>query len=363
MSQATFSRRPLSAGAPDFGRVRKALLRQGEPDRVPLLEISVDASLKSRFLGRPVRTVEDDVEFWIGAGYDTVPAEAGVHLFVKDLAMTRHRAAYGVDASVLGERDWAPEGIGPIASQADLDSFPWPDVADLDFSRFAVLERALPAGARTIAVLGKVFTAVWWLLGFEGLCLALAEDSRLVERVFERVGQLQLATLERMLDFPSVGAVWNADDVAYSESLLVAPAVLRRHLFPWYSRMGDLCARRDVPMVFHSDGKLDDVLDDVVECGFDALNPIEPKAMDIVDVKRRYGDRLCLIGNVDLGYTLTRGTPEEVRAEVRERIRALAPGGGYCVASSNSIPEYVPYANFEAMREATLEYGRYPIGV
>ena len=362
MTAATIPSRAAAAGPPDFGRVRRALRREGEPDRVPLLEISVDPSLKARFLGRPAAGVEDDVAFWIGAGYDTVPAEAGVHLFVKNLAMTRHRAAYGVDAT-LSERDWAPEGVGLIAGPADLDSFPWPDAASFDYSRFAALERALPTGARTVAVLGKVFTAVWWLLGFEGFCLALVEQPRLIERVFERVGEIQLGTLERMLEYPSVGAVWMADDVAYSESLMVAPECLRRYLFPWYRRMGELCARRDVPMVFHSDGKLDAVLDDVVGCGFGALNPLEPKAMDIVEVKRLYGDRLCLIGNIDLGYTLTRGTPEEVRAEVRERIRALAPGGGYCVGSSNSIPEYVPFENFEALRAATLEYGRYPIAM
>ena len=85
--------------------------------------------------------------------------------------------------------------------------------------------------------------------------------------------------------------------------------------------------------------------------------------MDINAVKREFGSRLSIIGNIDLGYTLTRGTPEEVRAEVRQRIHDLAPGGGYAVASSNSVPEYVPLANFTAMRQATFEYGRYPIAV
>ena len=102
-------------------------------------------------------------------------------------------------------------------------------------------------------------------------------------------------------------------------------------------------------------------MDDIIDCGFDGLNPIEPKAMDINEVKRQYGDRITIIGNIDLGYTLTRGTPEEVRDEVRQRIHDLAPGGGYAVASSNSVPEYVPLANFSAMRDATLEFGRYPI--
>jgi uroporphyrinogen decarboxylase len=91
------------------------------------------------------------------------------------------------------------------------------------------------------------------------------------------------------------------------------------------------------------------------------LNPIEPKAMNINELKKKFGSRISLIGNIDLGYTLTRGTPEEVKAEVRQRIRDLAPGGGYAVASSNSVPEYVPLANFNAMREATFQYGKYPI--
>ena len=72
---------------------------------------------------------------------------------------------------------------------------------------------------------------------------------------------------------------------------------------------------------------------------------------------------MCLLGNIDLGYTLTRGTPEDVREEVKLRIRQCAPGGGYCVASSNSITEYVPFANFMAMRQATLDFGRYPISL
>jgi len=104
-----------------------------------------------------------------------------------------------------------------------------------------------------------------------------------------------------------------------------------------------------------------EVLPDVVECGFAAIQPVEPKAMDIVEVKRRYGKHLCLIGNIDLGGSLVRGTPEQVEAEVRQRIRELAPGGGYMVGSSNSITNYVPLDNFRAMIEATFKWGRYPI--
>jgi uroporphyrinogen decarboxylase len=113
--------------------------------------------------------------------------------------------------------------------------------------------------------------------------------------------------------------------------------------------------------MLHSDGKVDAVIEDIIRCGFNALHPIEPLAMDIVEIKHKYGGYVCLIGNIDLEYTLTRGTPEEVENLTRERIKVLAPGGGYCVSSSNSITEYVPLKNFLAMRDAAFQYGKYPI--
>ena len=132
-------------------------------------------------------------------------------------------------------------------------------------------------------------------------------------------------------------------------------------MFPWYRWNCALVRERGLVNIFHSDGRLYPVLEDILACGFDALHPVEPKAMEIVDLKKRVAGRACLIGNIDLGYTLTRGTPQEVDEEVRTRIRTLGPGGGYCVGSSNSITSYVPLANYNALREAAFRYGRYPI--
>ena len=359
---------------PDFERLRTALLLRGEPDRVPLVEAGVEREIKEAFLGRPLRSLADEVEFWAAAGYDYVPVTVGLRrMFWPGYATsessarlqgdltTSLRSRYGL-AGADRERAWAQEGQGVIASASDLAAFPWPTADELvDEPMFAELERLLPSGMKAIAYVGYVYTPVWWLMGFEGFCTALADDPDLVARLFEKVGGIQWNVFRRLLEIPCVGAIWHPDDIAYTEGLIVSPGLLRRHLFPWYRRMGDACRDRGIPYLLHTDGGVSAVLDDIVACGFNALHPIEPKAMDIVDVKRRYGARLCLIGNIDLGYTLTRGTPEEVDAEVRERIRVLAPGGGYCVSSSNSVTEYVPFANYQAMRQAVLRYGRYPI--
>ena len=348
---------------PNFDRMRTVLLRSGEPDYVPLGDISVHPLLKAGVLGRPIRTLEDEVAFWSKAGYGHVPIQQGLQLtdVITRQSMREVEAHYAADTAETQTRSWATEGKGLITTRAELEAFRWPDPDTLDYSAFERITPLLPPKGKVIAVLGKVFTCASWLMGLEGLSFALADDPNLVAAVFDRVGRFQSRVIENMLRFDSVGAVWHADDIAFKTQLLVSPRVLRKNVFPWYTEMNRLAHARDCLVVYHSDGALQEVMEDIIACQFDGLNPIEPPAMDINAIKREYGSRISIIGNIDLGYTLTRGTPQEVREEVRQRIRDLAPGGGYAVSSSNSIPEYVPLANFNAMREATFQYGRYPI--
>jgi uroporphyrinogen decarboxylase len=125
-------------------------------------------------------------------------------------------------------------------------------------------------------------------------------------------------------------------------------------------KLAAIAHEADLPFIFHSDGKLWDVIPDLIALGVDALHPIEPKAMDINEVKAKYGDRLALIGNIDMNL-LTLGTPEQIRAEVRQRIKDLAPGGGYAVGANPGIAYYVKPENYDAMRQAVFEFGKYPI--
>lgn len=348
---------------PNFERLRKVLLRKEEPDYVPLGDISVHPILKEAIMGRPVRTLEDDVAFWGKAGFDHVPLEQGFQLtdVIRKQSMHTIEANYAFETSEMQTRSWATEGKGLITTMKDFESFRWPDPDSLDYSAFEKVRSYLPPQVKVIAILGKIFTSIWWLMGLEGMSLSFADEPTLVPKLFEKIGKFQFRVFENMLKFEAVGAFWHADDIAYSPQLMVNPKLLRQYLFPWYKEMNRMAHEKGRLAVYHSDGNIQDVIEDIIGCGFDGLNPIEPKAMNINELKKKFGSRISLIGNIDLGYTLTRGTPEEVKAEVRQRIRDLAPGGGYAVASSNSVPEYVPLANFNAMREATFQYGKYPI--
>ncbi len=366
----------LAPRKPDFENFRRTILRQGEPSHIPIVEFGVHQDVKAAFLGRPVRTLRDEVEFWVRAGYDFVPIHTGIRRFIwpgssfqderapqaaESLLLRKRTAAYSVYSGEDRSLTWAEESRGRITNLDEFERFPWPDPDAMDLSAFEEVKQYLPPGMKVIAYMGWVFTSVWTLMGMETFCLALGEQPELIRRMFDRVWSIQSRILMRILQFDSVGAVTHPDDLAYAEALTISPAHYRKYVFPWYRWNCAMVRESGRFNMYHSDGKLDTVLEDIIGCGFDAMHPIEPKAMDIVEVKRKVAGRITLIGNIDLGYTLTRGTPAEVDAEVKERIRTVGPGGGYCVGSSNSIPSYVPLANYNAMREAAFRYGGYPL--
>jgi uroporphyrinogen decarboxylase len=361
---------------PDFANLRKALLREGEPKRVPMMELSIDEAIKRQFLNQPVGTLEAEVEFFMQAGYDFVPLTIGIRqttrgetaglLGAKPAQTSILKAAQAqYNPFVAGDstRMWAEEGTGVIHDDASFDAFDWPDPDRFTYDTLDRVGRLLPDGAKAIVNVGAIFTASWMLMGMEAFCMAIADRSPLVLRLIRRIAETQLRVVENLLQFDCVGAICMPDDLAYTSGLIVSPALLREHVFPWDKKIGELVHAKGLPYMYHSDGRLYAVLDDLVACGFDVLHPCERASMDIVELKRQYGDRLCLCGNIDLDSTLTLGTPDEVVEEVKLRIREMAPGGGYCCGSSNSVPEYVPFDNYLAMIEAIKDYGAYPIRV
>jgi uroporphyrinogen decarboxylase len=343
----------------DFERVRTCLMLEGRPDRVPLCELHVDREVKEAFLGRAIESAQDEVDFWVAAGYDYVPLSAGllnVGGVLSGEATLRKEHRYTVYGEGTREVTWAAEGVGVITNATQLEEFPWPAPDDIDLSHIEDVAALLPDDMRVAVIIGKVFTATWMLMGMTGFGLASAFDRELLAEVFARVAAVQLRTFERALELPKVGAMWQSDDFAYRTGLLCSPDILREHVFPVYRRMADLCEARGLPFALHSDGDLTPIMEDLIGCGFRGLHPIEPQAMSAREVKARWGDRLCLMGNIEVDR-LARGTPAEIAEMVRRNIDDLGREGGYCVGSSNSVTYYVPLANFCAMIETALEYG------
>ena len=348
---------------PDFERYLKALHCE-EPDRVPLGDWHVDQRPKEAFLGRKIETIADMIEFWHTAGFDYITASSGILEPVRaPEGLTSGKAQVYTEYGDVVDREWAHEHEGIITNWEQFEKYQWPKVDDMDLSKWGHFDTMLPKGMKAILLLGKIYTPAWMYMGAETFFHALENNEELIAAIFEKIGNIQFEVFQRVIEHACVGAVVNPDDVAHNTGLLVHPRHLRKYLFPWYKKMGDICRDRGLGFIYHSDGDCSEVMDDLIACGFHGFNPIQPNAMDIVEVKKRWGDKLCLIGNLNLDSTLTLGTPEDVRAEVFERIRTIAPGGGYMVASSNSVTDYVPLANMRAMFDACFEFGRYPISL
>lgn len=365
---------------PDFERLRRTLLCE-EPDRVPTAELYVDRPAKEGLVGESIDTLPDSIRFYHAAGYDFYGLRFSYadDFHVGDFSKsgrgdaTYTQSAYGDTGT--RKRHWVRGKDHYISTVADFENFEWPVAetdkvageADIDAmpadEALEIVRRHLPQGMKVIAWSSGIFEYISWLMGFEQFCDALYTDPELIERMFDRVGSLFASLFEYMASIDVVGALWYADDLAYAEGLLWSPELMRKYLFPWYEELGAIARKNDLPLILHSDGDLTKILDDYIAFGWNAIQPVEPKAMDIRELKRKYGKKLCFIGNVDLSYTLTRGTPGEVREEVKGLIRDVAPGGGFCVGSSNTITDYVPPQNYRALLEATFEYGKYPIDV
>jgi len=346
---------------PDFERFMTALHCE-EPDRVPLGDWHVDQMPKESYMGKKIVSLQDQVDFWHTAGFDYLTSSSGILEPVRaPEGMTTKGEAVHTEYGDRVSREWAQEHEGVITDWEQFEQYPWPSVDDFDLSQWDFFDKGLPKGMKAVLLLGKIYTTAWMFMGADVFFNALETEEELISAIFEKIGKIQYNTFLRVVEHPSVGAVLHPDDIAHNTGLLVNPTHLKKYLFPWYKKMGAICRDKGLGFIFHSDGDCTEALDDLIDCGFHGFNPIQPNAMDIEEVKKKWGKKLCLIGNLNLDSTLTLGTPQDVRAEVYERIRTIGPGGGYMVASSNSITDYVPLENMKALIDATFEFGRYPI--
>jgi uroporphyrinogen-III decarboxylase len=151
---------------------------------------------------------------------------------------------------------------------------------------------------------------------------------------------------------------WVNDDHADTKSTWMSREQYREFFLPYQKIVAGAIRK---PWVFHSDGNLLPILDDLLTLGMAGIHPIQPSAMDIGRIKAKYGNRVAILGNIDLDYTLTLGTPDEVDREVKERIAVAGQGGGYVVTSANSLTDYCKDDNVRAMAKAVKKYGAYPL--
>ena len=251
---------------------------------------------------------------------------------------------------------------GPIHSLEDLRGFHAPDPeAEAGFATLGEAVRRFGA-ERMVGFSSKAtFNHVWYLMGgMEEYLMAMYTEPQLIHAINDMVCEFHLAqaraAISRGADIVSL-----QDDYAFRQNAFIPREKFVEFCLPGIQKMADLVHSLGGRLLFHSDGKLDEFLDLIIDSGIDFLHPVEPLAMDIREVYRKYRDRVVICGTVDCAQTLTFGTPADVKKEVLGLLADLAPGGRYIMTSSNTIHSQVRPDTYRAMLDTLRQYGRYPI--
>ena len=195
------------------------------------------------------------------------------------------------------------------------------------------------------------FERTWGMRGMENIFMDLYEHPGFVEELMEGLEAVCLQVIERLLrDYgDQIDAIGLSDDYGTQRGLMISPDHWRRFIKPHLRRMYERIRGAGKFVYMHSCGHVLPVIADLIEVGGDILQPIQPEAMDVFEVKRRFGRDLCLMGGISTQRTLPYGTPEQIRAEVRRCLQDLGAGGGYVMAPAKAIMPGVPIENAAAL--------------
>jgi len=340
-------------------RIFRALDRQ-KPDVVPTMEIYIDPKVRDAIL--PGASYEDFVDFMdLDAIVITDVADERYYETL-DRANDIIRDKWGVIKRSTGELDSFPIEA-PIKSETDLGSYVPPD-PDLSW-KYDELKSAVKRfkGQRAVvAFLVDVFYIVNEMRGMADHFMDVIRNPNLIEQINKIVLDYNLKYIKNCIDV-GVDIVWIGGDYATNFGPMLSPRLMERFAIGPLKAQIEMCKRHGIRVVKHTDGDVTKILDMMIEAGIDAYHPIDPVAgMDIGEVKKKYGDRLCLVGNIDCAQLLSWGTEEEVRQAVKECLRKAGAGGGLICASSNTIHSGVKPGNYVTMVSAIKQYGKYPLG-
>jgi uroporphyrinogen decarboxylase len=329
---------------PDFNRLKKVLLRDGEPDILPIFEYFVDEEIIVAMIHQSP-DYAGITKFYSEMGYDYLYTAARFNYdFIKtstcDTAMLSHN-----------QRAFTENNSGIIENRKDFDKYPWPVIDEAVAYNVMQTQKLLPDGMKMIVDLvpGGILECVMWLMGYIPFSYALYEDEQLIWDLFQKVTENILKITDYCIkesSAGSIGAIAYGDDMGFKHSTLISPEMLKKYVFPNQKKVVELAHHYDLPIILHSCGKVDDVMDEIIDyVGFDAKHSFEDQIMPITEAKEKYGKRIALLGGIDMDV-LCRSEESVLRAYIRNIIQRCAPGGGFAIGSGNSIANYVPAKNY-----------------
>ena len=322
------------------------------PDRVPTFELTIDSEV-----------------------VDGIVPGADVYDFIEAMELDAVCVRPDMKTELIGENTWRDEKgqilkktatdyrevTGTIIhNEDDLKKFEFPDpYADYRFETLRKTVERFKGERPVVAFLRDGWAEARDLHGFAESLIDFLDNPKLVRDIIEKAVDYY-CELGRLAARAGAKFALSADDIAGVNGLFMSPQHFKDIIYPAMKRLYASWHASGLYVMKHTDGGIEPILDLLVDTGLDCLHPIDPLAgMSLEKVKRKYGSKICIMGNVNCAGHLVFGTPQQVTAEVRQCLEIAMPGGGYVCASSNSIPRSVKPENYAAMIEAIKTYGVY----
>lgn len=295
-------------------------------------------------------------------------------LDVKDVADDKYVDMWGIEWQYM--LDAYSVSASPLTSAQTVDELlnhDWPDPDDPRLYEGQV-ERAKYLYENTDYILvadaikGGILTKSLQIRGYEQMFADLANNLPMAEALMDKLLDLYKRFYGNWLRQvgPYVEMVYYTDDIGGQQQMMISPDTFRALIKPRIAQLIDhIKSVADVKFMYHTDGTVTPVIEDIIEMGVDVLNPIQTSAlgMDTSVMKELYRGRLCFHGAIDVQQLLPFESPEAVRYDVARRIYDLGRGGGYILAPCHNLGSDVPPENIEAMYQAAADYGSYPLAL
>lgn len=324
-------------------------------DKLRQLYSLADSTEVANFVGNHIVKIGTDFNYnpWATELQEVqlIPSGGAVHTNL-DAAGQLHTDEFGC---VWNRAAGMPHPVAyPLAADYRLlETYRFPDPYRTGrFDQARALAQRWRDQAFLFGKLGMVlFERAWSIRGMTDLLMDMAVRPEFVEELLDRIlYEWNLPIIDQQLAI-GVDGFYFADDWGTSTGMIFSPAMWRRFIKPRLAIIYEHIHAAGAYVGQHSDGKIQPVFPDLVEIGLDIFNPLEPAAMDPLEMKQKYGDKITFYGGIDVERTLPFGTPEQVRAEIRERAATLGKGGGYILQTSHHILWDTPLANIIAYVE------------
>lgn len=351
-------------------RVLRAIEHR-EPDRVPMSYSSFPAvwpEVQDRL--RNYLGVENDEGLLEVLGIDTRvvrPRYIGPEL--KKYPNGTEEDIWGVRATREAMGTYSASCYVPplkdVSSVKEIEQYPLPNPDWFDYPHLSedcekYEEYAIMSGGWC-----PISDDICHLMGMEAFMVNMIEKPEIIHILLDKITdfyyEFNLRTFEAAKG--KIDIFFMGDDYGMQDGLLFSRKMWRKFLAPRLRKLYDLAKKYDLKVMMHSCGSVKEIIPDLIRLGVDVLDPIQvgAKEMNSYNLKEEFGDKLCLHGSIDTQRTLPFGSPREVGEEVKERIKFLAPHGGFILGPSQDFLPDIPTENIVVMYETAKQYGKYPI--